>query len=102
MTKNENVSDPLVAFAPPGQVSRGLTWIKSLWLPPLFADPEKSRIARLTYVVVQVALIVMLLLGLLQVVVQSWNLLTNFLQIYLWITIVLLITLFVHALVLSS
>ena len=91
MTKNENMSDPGVAFVQPGQVSSWLTWIKNLWLPPFFVDPEKSRIARLTYVVLQVALIVMLLLGILQIITQPWPGLTSFLQMFLSITTVLLI-----------
>jgi len=93
VTKNENVSDPVIAFARHRRVSRWLTPLKNFWLPPLFADPEKSRIARLTYVVVQVALIVMLSLGMLQFATQARTELADFLQMFLSITSVLLIAL---------
>jgi hypothetical protein len=92
VTKNENTTDPVLTFVQPGQVSNWLAWIKNLWLPPFFVDPEKSRIARLTYVVLQVALIVMLLLGMLQITTQPWPGLTSFLQMFLSITTVLLIS----------
>ncbi len=94
MTKTKQSFNWIEAFLHSKQSQQAGAWFKRHLAPPVFADPEKTRIARLTQVMLQVSFAVVILLCLVTLIDATSPLSPWLLKISTWIGFLLIVAFF--------